>query len=144
MIVLPLWCLFLFVGALSARYTQFPILSSKEEPHRDTLHGGVASENQACSQIGADLLEAGGNAADAIVGTTFCVGVLSPYHSGIGGGGFALIRASNGSYEALDFRETAPAAAYEDMFLGNVQGSLYGGLARYILPKDDFLSLYLR
>ena len=144
MILLRLWGPFLFIAAISALYTQSPILSTDEDPYLKTLHGGVASENQACSQIGADLLKAGGNAADAIVATTFCVGVLSPYHSGIGGGGFALIRASNGSYEALDFRETAPAAAHEDMFLENVQGSLYGGLARYILPRDNFLGLYLR
>lgn len=49
--------------------------------------GAVASENGICSQIGIDLLRRGGNAADALVGTTFCVGVIGMYHSGIGGGG---------------------------------------------------------
>ena len=38
-----------------------------------------------------------------MVGTVFCVGVKSMYHSGIGGGGFMLVRASNGSYEFIDF-----------------------------------------
>jgi gamma-glutamyltranspeptidase/glutathione hydrolase len=52
------------------------------------------------------------------------------YHSGIGGGGFALVRSANGSYEMIDFRETAPAAATEDMYDGNYNGSLIGGLAR--------------
>lgn len=51
------------------------------------------------------------------------------YHSGIGGGGFALVRDANGSYEAIDFREAAGEAASEDMFQGNVAGSVYGGLA---------------
>jgi len=64
-----------------------------------------------------------------MVGTVFCVGVKSMYHSGIGGGGFMLVRASNGSYEFIDFRETAPAAAFESMYVGNVNGSLFGGLA---------------
>ena len=41
-----------------------------------------------------------------------------------------LIRASNGSYESVDFRETAPAAAYEQMYAGNSNASLRGGLAR--------------
>ncbi|KAI9817890.1 MAG: hypothetical protein M1827_001009 [Pycnora praestabilis] len=51
------------------------------------------------------------------------------YHSGIGGGGFMLVRASDGSYEDIDFRETAPATAFQDMYHHNVNGSIYGGLA---------------
>lgn len=51
------------------------------------------------------------------------------YHAGIGGGGFALVRDSQGNYEAVDFRETAPAAAHQDMFLHNTRGSIAGGLA---------------
>lgn len=97
--------------------------------HRDRL-GAVASENKQCSQIGIDTLRAGGNAADALVGTVFCVGVVDCHHSGPGGGGLALARSANGSYESIDFRETAPGAAYEDMFKQNVIGSLFGGLSR--------------
>ena len=41
-----------------------------------------------------------------------------------------LVRSSNSSYEVSDFRETAPAAAYEDMYKDNVLGSIFGGLAR--------------
>lgn len=96
--------------------------------------GAVASESAVCSQIGTDLLKIGGNAADALVGTVFCVGVIGMYHSGIGGGGFMIVRASNGSYEFIDFRETAPAAAFQDMYNNNVNASIYGGLARYTLP----------
>lgn len=53
------------------------------------------------------------------------------YHSGIGGGGFMIVRGSNGSYEFIDFRETAPAAAFQDMYNNNTNLSLFGGLARY-------------
>ncbi|KAH6970008.1 hypothetical protein HG530_012054 [Fusarium avenaceum] len=91
--------------------------------------GAVASEAQECSYIGRDLLARGGNAVDAMIGTTFCVGVIGMYHSGIGGGGFMLVRDKEGNYEAIDFRESAPAAAYEDMYQGNVNGSIYGGLS---------------
>jgi gamma-glutamyltranspeptidase/glutathione hydrolase len=91
--------------------------------------GAVASESNICSNIGIDLLKAGGNAADALVGTVFCVGVIGCYHSGVGGGGFMIVRAPNGTYEDIDFRETAPAAGFEDMYQGNVDGSIYGGLA---------------
>ncbi|GAB1203828.1 hypothetical protein APSETT445_002468 [Aspergillus pseudonomiae] len=48
---------------------------------------------------------------------------------GIAGGGFTLVRAPNGSYEFIDFRETAPAAAFEEMFKNNTGGSTTGGLA---------------
>ncbi|KAK8133322.1 Glutathione hydrolase proenzyme [Apiospora kogelbergensis] len=91
--------------------------------------GAVASESSVCSHIGVDLLKAGGNAADALVGTVFCVGVIGMMHSGIGGGGFMLVRAPNGTYEFIDFREVAPAAAFEDMYKNNTNASLYGGLA---------------
>ncbi|KAF7513650.1 hypothetical protein GJ744_007701 [Endocarpon pusillum] len=91
--------------------------------------GAVASESDICSQIGIDLLNEGGNAADALVGTVFCIGVVAMYHSGVGGGGFMLVRGSDGSYEFIDFRETAPAAAYEDMYRNNTRASVIGGLA---------------
>lgn len=64
-----------------------------------------------------------------MVGTQLCVGVTSMYHSGIGGGGFALVRDAEGNYESVDFRESAPAAASEDMYKDNVQASIFGGLA---------------
>lgn len=40
-----------------------------------------------------------------------------------------LVRDANGEYESIDFRETAPMAAYEDMFEHNINGSITGGLA---------------
>ena len=49
--------------------------------------GAVASENAICTRVGIELMERGGNAADALVATTLCVGVIGMYHSGIGGGG---------------------------------------------------------
>ncbi|KAF3349609.1 putative zinc metalloprotease [Verticillium dahliae VDG2] len=82
-----------------------------------------------CSRIGRDLLRLGGNAIDAMVGTQLCVGVTSMYHSGIGGGGFALVRTADGEYETIDFRETAPAAATQDMYNDDVHASIEGGLA---------------
>jgi gamma-glutamyltranspeptidase/glutathione hydrolase len=58
------------------------------------------------------------------------------YHSGIGGGGFVLIHKPNSQiesapYEFIDFRETAPAAATEDMFKNHVNASKFGGKAMY-------------
>ncbi|KAI0976921.1 gamma-glutamyltransferase 1 [Xylaria arbuscula] len=91
--------------------------------------GAVASESSVCSEIGIDVLRKGGNAADAHVATQLCIGVIGMYHSGLGGGGFLLVRGSDGQYEFIDFRETAPAAAFQDMYNNDTNLSLYGGLA---------------
>ncbi|EDU45387.1 Ggt Gamma-glutamyltransferase [Pyrenophora tritici-repentis] len=106
-----------------------PVAGNKPPVLAEGKLGAVASGNEICSHIGTDLLKIGGNAADAMVGTVVCMGVIGMYHSGIGGGGFMLVRAPNGTYEFIDFRETAPAAAYEDMFKNNVNASITGGLA---------------
>lgn len=125
--VLAFLLFFAIIAYFTALYT--PLIHPIDEGSvRDRL-GAVASENKLCTQIGIDLIQAGGNAADAAVGTTLCVGVVNMYHSGIGGGGLALIRAPNGTFESIDFRETAPAAADVNMFKDNVEGSIHGGLA---------------
>ncbi|KAH0345851.1 gamma-glutamyltransferase, partial [Aureobasidium melanogenum] len=136
-----LTCLLAFgvsdIGATVLRQGYTHGLSSvPEAPHAGhhgsnttKLHGAVASESTICSGIGRDLLLRGGTAADAMVGTVFCVGVIGMYHSGVGGGGFMLVRGSDGEYEFIDFRETAPAAAFQDMYKNNTNASIYGGLA---------------
>ncbi|KAK7755627.1 hypothetical protein SLS62_002236 [Diatrype stigma] len=66
---------------------------------------------------------------NAWVGTQLCVGVIGTHHSGLGGGGFSLIRDRHGKYVVIDYREAAPAAAFEDMYRDNFDGSVFGGLA---------------
>ncbi|GLA89218.1 hypothetical protein AtubIFM56815_003690 [Aspergillus tubingensis] len=95
----------------------------------DGKRGAVASESAICSRHGTDIINMGGNAADAMVATMLCVGTVGMYHSGIGGGGFMLVKTPEGSFEAIDFRETAPAAAFQDMFENNTKASVSGGLA---------------
>lgn len=114
--------------AVTLSFSSLSALASPTSP-QEPRFGAVASESSICSQIGINLLNTGGNAADALVGTTFCVGVVSMYHSGIGGGGFMIVRTPKGTYEDVDFRGTAPAATSENMYLGNVKGSIRGGLA---------------
>jgi gamma-glutamyltranspeptidase/glutathione hydrolase len=68
------------------------------------------------SQAGAELLAAGGNAVDAVVGAALAAGVVQPSSSGLGGGGFAIYGKEPGKMKSLDFREIAPAAAHPALF----------------------------
>lgn len=96
--------------------------------------GVVAADHPLASAIGAKVLKQGGTAADAGVATLLALGVVNPFASGLGGGGFCVHRkASDGSVSAIDFRETAPKAARRDMYIvgGKVNATLSreGGLA---------------
>jgi gamma-glutamyltranspeptidase / glutathione hydrolase len=86
-------------------------------------HGMVVSASPLASQIGVDILKAGGNAVDAAVATAFALGVSEGYCSGVGGGSFTMIHLAN-RWETVvvDGREKAPAAAKADMYIDKVTG----------------------
>src|SRR5271156_3025485 len=48
---------------------------------QNLTHGAVAMEIAECSQVGADILSLGGNAADAMIAGCLCVGTIASYHS---------------------------------------------------------------
>ena len=82
-------------------------------------HGMVVAQEKIGARIGADILRQGGNAVDAAVATGFALAVTYPRAGNIGGGGFMIIHSAERSEDvAIDYRETAPAAATRDMFLG--------------------------
>lgn len=79
-------------------------------------HAMVVSVHELASQTGVDIMKQGGNAIDAAVATGFALAVVHPVAGNIGGGGFMLIRLSNGDTVFLDYREKAPARASEKMY----------------------------
>jgi gamma-glutamyltranspeptidase/glutathione hydrolase len=79
-------------------------------PFLHARRAAVASDSQAASAAGARVLRSGGNAVDAACATALALGVIDPFASGLGGGGFALVYlAKTGKSTVIDFRETAPA-----------------------------------
>ena len=81
---------------------------------------GVAAANPLAVEAGFAMLKKGGTAVDAMIATQLMLGLVEPQSSGIGGGGFLLVH--DGKYNKLttyDGRETAPAAAKPDRFIGS-------------------------
>ncbi|HYN40358.1 MAG TPA: gamma-glutamyltransferase [Thermoanaerobaculia bacterium] len=83
-----------------------------------STRGMVVSAAPEASMAGAEVLAAGGNAMDAAIATALALAVVYPQAGNLAGGGFLVARSSDGTVQALDFRETAPARASRDMFLG--------------------------
>src|SRR5580700_8708948 len=86
-------------------------------------HAMVASVHELASRAGVEMLRSGGNAVDAAVATGFALAVVHPQAGNLGGGGFLLLRNADGKTHFLDFREKAPAAATETMYL-DAQGNV--------------------
>ena len=91
-------------------------------------NGMVVSAHPLASKVGSDILQAGGNAWDAAVAVQFALAVTYPVAGNLGGGGFAVYRATDGTIGALDFREKAPQKADRDMYLDD-NGEIIDGLS---------------
>jgi len=77
----------------------------------------IVSQGEATSLAAREMFERGGNIFDAAAAASFAIAVERPQSTGLGGGGFMLIRrAETGEIIAVDFREKAPLAATERMF----------------------------
>lgn len=98
---------FLFAGSVFAR---------EASPETRFDAGMVSAADPRASEAGAQVLRAGGSAADAALATLLALTVVEPQSSGIGGGGFLLLDDGAGKVETFDGRETAPAAATPDWF----------------------------
>lgn len=97
--------------------------------HADSFRGdahapqqaAVATPHPAATVAGLETLANGGNAFDAAAAIAAALAVAEPYGSGLGGGGFFLLRQAGAqpTYRFLDARERAPKAAYADMYRRN-------------------------
>ncbi|KAL4194104.1 hypothetical protein AMTRI_Chr05g57600 [Amborella trichopoda] len=111
--------------------------------HKEAItvkHAVVATDDGRCSRIGNRILQKGGHAVDAAVAAAFCLGVVSPASSGIGGGAFMLVRSANGQVRGYNMRETAPSKASRDMFVHDPSAKEQGGLS--VGVPGEILGLY--
>lgn len=97
-------------------------------------NGAVVTAHPDASQVGLDILKAGGNAIDAAIAVKFALAVVYPNAGNLGGGGFMVYRDHEGQVSSLDFREKAPLAAHRDMYLDEsgepiTELSLFGALS---------------
>ena len=88
---------------------QFSNTQQIRKPATTSKGGIVAAQSRKAAEIGAEVLAAGGDCVDAVIATTFALGVLEPWMSGIGGGGaMVLYRAREDRYEVIDYGMRAP------------------------------------
>src|SRR5712664_2601707 len=119
------------LGALLCLAPADPLLA--RQPVR-ARHAMVVTVEPHATDIGVDVLKAGGNAIDAAIAVAFTLAVTHPSAGNLGGGGFMMIRLKNGKTTAIDYREMAPAAATRDVYLdpnGNLIKGEGGSLLGY-------------
>jgi gamma-glutamyltranspeptidase/glutathione hydrolase len=104
------------VVAFALLLIALPLQAASRLPVREK-HAMVATVDPIASRVGADVMKRGGNAVDAAVAVAFTLAVTWPEAGNLGGGGFILLRKSDGSEEVIDYRERAPLAATRDMYL---------------------------
>ncbi|PKH18790.1 gamma-glutamyltransferase [Pseudomonas fluorescens] len=91
-------------------------------------NGMVVTAQHLATQVGVDVLKAGGNAVDAAVAVGYALAVVYPAAGNLGGGGFMTVQLADGRKTFLDFREKAPLAATANMYLDK-DGNVIEGLS---------------
>jgi gamma-glutamyltranspeptidase/glutathione hydrolase len=109
------------IAALALLTAPLPLTAQRAPIEAE--HGMVVSVHELASQAGVEILQQGGNAVDAAVATGLALTVVYPFAGNIGGGGFMMIHLAGatpgtGRDIAIDYRETAPAGATRDMYVG--------------------------
>src|SRR5215470_2457582 len=127
-----------FIVAL-ASLLMLPAAKAASAEVVEAEHGMVVSAHRLASEVGVGILQAGGNAIDAAVGVGYALAVVDPCCGNIGGGGFMTIHLADGRETFINFRETAPAAATDSMYLNPNPPPLAGeGRVGANLSRDGY------
>lgn len=130
---------FLIEAGVLAALAYIGCARGASKPALEAAHGMVVSAQHLASDVGVEILAQGGNAIDAAVAVGYAEAVTNPCCGNIGGGGFMVIHlAGSGRNVFVNFRETAPAAASADMYLGPdgnpVRGASIDGYRAVAVP----------
>ena len=116
---------------------QFSNAQQVRKPAAISRGGIVVAQSRKAAEIGAEVLAAGGDCVDAVVATSFALGVLEPWNSGIGGGGaMVLYRAREDRYEVIDFGMRSPAGIRAEDYALTGEGAA-SDLFPWPRVKDD-------
>lgn len=116
-----------------------PTLEPQEEYRKLGSKAMVALDVELCSIMGREILQGGGNAADAAVTVALCIGLVNSHSSGIGGGAFIVLWKQNETI-SIDAREAAPAKAHKHMYEHFPLLAQFGGLA--VAVPGELAGLY--
>jgi gamma-glutamyltranspeptidase/glutathione hydrolase len=111
MVLIVVAALLAIPAAVSAQPAQ-----ADKQPTATGRGGAAATVDVLATRAAVEALRDGGNAIDAAVVAAAVLGVTEPFSCGIGGGGFMVIRTSDGEVTTIDHRERAPAAMRPDSF----------------------------
>jgi gamma-glutamyltranspeptidase / glutathione hydrolase len=134
--------LLMFTSFNATAVTRQPVSAEK---------GMVVTSQHLASEVGAAILKQGGNAIDAAVAVGYALAVTNPCCGNIGGGGFATIHLADGRDVFVNFREKAPLAASEDMYLDakgevvpdlSLKGYLAVGVPGTVMGLETMLKNY--
>jgi gamma-glutamyltranspeptidase/glutathione hydrolase len=132
----------LAISAAASAFTRTPVTAE---------NGMVVTSQRIASEVGVEILKQGGNAIDAAVAVGYALAVVNPCCGNIGGGGFATLKLADGREVFLNFREKAPGAASEKMFLDakgevienlSLKGYLAVAVPGTVLGLDTLLNKY--
>lgn len=104
-------------GCRSGRDTVINGYQYTVEKEATYKNAAVVSAHPLASKAGMLVMKAGGNAVDGAIAVQLALAVVYPGAGNIGGGGFMVAHLADGKQLAIDFRETAPAKAFRDMYL---------------------------
>ncbi|KRH93429.1 Gamma-glutamyltransferase [Pseudoloma neurophilia] len=104
-------------------------IKSENTNKSDTM--AVVADVPECSNLGLEILKMGGNAMDAAIASAICVGTINSFSSGLGGGGFLMVKKPGNvlEVETVDFREVTPAKVRTQNYTGRKDVAKKGGFA---------------